>query len=452
MDEDWVKKLLTIMIGSIVLFTILICQTQEIEKNLIGDLAGQETIKQETEKKQEEEDVQQTEEKEQGQPVVVKGQEENPTLRVLIKSANYAGDYHEKVTIYGDQGFTVNYDENQEEYEAGEILEIQKETYETTGKIKIEPKKGGKICILNLQRNQEEPMYRGILEITRHSQGLQVINVVKMEDYLLSVVPSEMPASYPLEALKAQAVCARSYAQKSMQNSQGGYDLDDSTSYQVYNNLPENENSTKAVEETRGEVMMQNGEIIDARYYSTSCGVSRYQDLSEEPAFEAFLSNASETAYESEEPWYRWKAEVSLEQLREAVLEQWNTDVGEISGIYVTEREKNGCAKTMVVAGSYQELTIEGEYHIRLVLSPKFFPVVNQIDSGAVGMNLLPSGFFYLEPKREDGILYGYTIYGGGYGHGIGMSQNGAKQMALNEMDYQEILSYFYGEIQITSW
>ena len=60
MDEDWVKKLLTIMIGSIVLFTILICQTQEIEKNLIGDLAGQETIKQETEKKQEEEDVQQT--------------------------------------------------------------------------------------------------------------------------------------------------------------------------------------------------------------------------------------------------------------------------------------------------------------------------------------------------------------------------------------------------------
>ena len=125
---------------------------------------------------------------------------------------------------------------------------------------------------------------------------------------------------------------------------------------------------------------------------------------------------------------------------------------GEISGVYVTEREKNGCAKTLIVSGSYQELTIEGEYNIRMVLSPKFFPVINQTDSGAVGMNLLPSGFFYLEPKKEERVLYGYTIYGGGYGHGIGMSQNGAKQMALNDMDYQEILSYFYGEIEITKW
>lgn len=452
MDEDWVKKLLTMVVGSIVLFTILLCQTQQIEKNLTGQASDQGTVIQETEKKHRQEEVRQTEEEKQGQPVMVEGQEENPTLRVLIKSADYAGDYHEKVTLWGDEGLTVTYGEKQEEYGAGEILEIYKETYETPGKIKITPKEGGKICILNLRRGQEEPMYRGSLEITRHAQGLQVINVVKMEEYLLGVVPSEMPAGYPIEALKAQAVCARSYAHRAMQNAQGAYDLDDSTSYQVYNNLPEHENCTRAVEETRGEIMIQDGEIIDARYYSTSCGTNRYLDLSQEPAFEAFLSSASDTAYESQEPWYRWKAEVSLEQLRKAVSEQWNTDVGEVSGVYVTQREQNGCAETLVVKGSYQELTIEGEYNIRLVLSPKFFPVVNQTESGAVGMNLLPSGFFYLEPKRENGTLYGYTIYGGGYGHGIGMSQNGAKQMALNDMDYQEILNYFYGEIQITSW
>ena len=103
----------------------------------------------------------------------------------------------------------------------------------------------------------------------------------------------------------------------------------------------------------------------------------------------------------------------------------------------------------MIISGSFQELTIEGEYNIRMVLSPKFFPVVNQAESGAVGMNLLPSGFFYLEPKRENYTLQGYTIYGGGYGHGIGMSQNGAKQMALNDMGYREILSYFYGDMEI---
>ena len=449
MDEDWVKRLMTIVIGSIVLFTVLICQTEQIEKNLIRETVGQKTETQMVQRKQTEKKIQETEESSEGQPISIKVEEENPTVRVLIKSASYAGEYHQKVSICGDQGFFVSYDGKEEEYNSEDTLEIEKGTYETTGKIKIAPKEDGRLCILNLDRSQEKPMYRGSFEITRHPEGLRVINIVKMEDYLCGVVPSEMPASYLLEALKAQAVCARSYAKKSMENSTAEYDVDDSTSYQVYNNFPENENSTKAVEETRGEVMMKDNKILDAQYYSTSCGVNNSQDLSQEPVFETFLNQASDTAYESEEPWYRWKAEVSLEQLRESVLQQWNTDVGEIDGAYVTEREKNGCAKTLIISGSFQELTIEGEYNIRMVLSPKFFPVVNQAESGAVGMNLLPSGFFYLEPKRENYTLQGYTIYGGGYGHGIGMSQNGAKQMALNDMGYREILSYFYGDMEI---
>lgn len=449
MDEDWVKKLFTIVIGSIVLFTVLICQTEQIEKNLVRETSGQKKEKQMVQKKQQEKKIQSAKEGAEGQPILIKGEEENPTVRILIKSANYAGEYHQKVSICADKGFLLSYDGKEEEYLAEEILEIEKGTYETAGKIKIYPKEDGKICILNLERSQERPMYRGSFEITRHPEGLRVINVIKMEEYLYGVVPSEMPASYPLEALKAQAVCARSYAKKIIENSQEEYDLDDSTSYQVYNNFPENENATRAVEETKGEVMRREDEILDAQYYSTSCGVRRDQDLSQEPAFEAFLSQASDTAYESEEPWYRWKADVSLEQLHESVLQQWNIDVGEISGVYVTEREKNGCAKTLIVSGSFQELSIEGEYNIRKVLSPKFFPVINQQDSGAVGMNLLPSGFFYLEPKREEYTLKGYTIYGGGYGHGIGMSQNGAKHMALNDMGYREILSYFYGDMEI---
>lgn len=448
MDEDWVKKLLTIVIGSIVLFTVLICQTEQIEKNLVRETSGQKKEEQMVQKKKKEKNTQDT--KEESQTILIKGEEENPTVRILIKSANYAGEYHQKVSICAEKGFILSYDGKEEEYKEEEILEIEKGTYETTGKIKIYPKEDGKICILNLERSQEKPMYRGSFEITRHPEGLRVIIIVKMEEYLCGVVPSEMPASYPLEALKAQAVCARSYAKKIIENSQAEYDLDDSTSYQVYNNFPENENATKAVEETRGEVMRQENEILDAQYYSTSCGVKRDQDLSQEPAFEAFLTQASDTAYESTEPWYRWRAEVSLEQLRESVLQQWNTDVGEINGIYVTEREKNGCAKTLIVSGNFQELSIEGEYNIRMALSPKFFPVMNQEESGAVGMNLLPSGFFYLEPKREEYTLKGYTIYGGGYGHGIGMSQNGAKHMALNNMGYREILSYFYGDMEIT--
>jgi len=252
MDEDWVKKLLTIVIGSIVLFTVLICQTEQIEKNLVRETSGQKKEEQMVQKKKKEKNTQDT--KEESQTILIKGEEENPTVRILIKSANYAGEYHQKVSICAEKGFILSYDGKEEEYKEEEILEIEKGTYETTGKIKIYPKEDGKICILNLERSQEKPMYRGSFEITRHPEGLRVINIVKMEEYLCGVVPSEMPASYPLEALKAQAVCARSYKKKIIENSQAEYDLDDSTSYQVYNNFPENENATKAVEETKGEI------------------------------------------------------------------------------------------------------------------------------------------------------------------------------------------------------
>ena len=97
MDEDWVKRLLTIVIGSIVLFTVLICQTEQIEKNLIRETVGQKTETQMVQRKQTEKKIQETEESSEGQPISIKGEEENPTVRVLIKSASYAGEYHQKV-------------------------------------------------------------------------------------------------------------------------------------------------------------------------------------------------------------------------------------------------------------------------------------------------------------------------------------------------------------------
>lgn len=141
--------------------------------------------------------------------------------------------------------------------------------------------KNDKVIVTSLRRGHRKtmyPVYRGTLEIKlskTNPNALRVINEVKMEDYLLQVLPSEMPESFGLEALKAQAVAARTYALNDYFNSRfkkEGFHVIDDTRSQMYNNVDENPDSTKAIKQTYGEVMLYNGKPIDAKYYSTSSG------------------------------------------------------------------------------------------------------------------------------------------------------------------------------------
>lgn len=117
----------------------------------------------------------------------------------------------------------------------------------------------GKLTLKNVGRSQGIPSYRGALELLDTEEGIIVINEVLLEEYLYSVVPSEMPSKYPGEALKAQAVCARTYAYGHMEHAgypQYGAHVDDSTSYQVYNNILEQESTSAAVKETYGQLLL----------------------------------------------------------------------------------------------------------------------------------------------------------------------------------------------------
>ena len=170
----------------------------------------------------------------------------------------------------------------------------------------------------------------------------ETCNEVLLEEYLYSVVPSEMPASYPIEALKAQAVCARTYGYRYLK--QPGYaalgaHVDDSVGYQVYNNIAENVNSTKAVKETTGMLLLYEEEPVSTYYYSTSCGFGAdagvwnedqrdklpylqavhiaqeegdytAAELMEEDKFRAYITKTDKSAYEKEEPWFRWEYEL----------------------------------------------------------------------------------------------------------------------------------------------
>ncbi|MGL5088228.1 MAG: SpoIID/LytB domain-containing protein, partial [Cetobacterium sp.] len=136
------------------------------------------------------------------------------------------------------------------------------------------------ISLTNVKRNVKNnkyPTYRGNFEIrlVDLDKSLNLINEIGIEDYLVQVVPSEMPKSFGLEALKVQAIAARTYAAKDIlkhRYSKLGFHILDSTQSQVYNNLDENDISDKAVKSTKGLILVHEDKPIDAKYYSTSSG------------------------------------------------------------------------------------------------------------------------------------------------------------------------------------
>ena len=123
------------------------------------------------------------------------------------------------------------------------------------------------------------PRYRGVITIIPRGSNLRVINILDIEKYLLQVVPSEMPKSFGVEALKVQAVAARTYAVSDIlkgKYAQDGFHIKDTVESQVYNNQVENEEATRAIEETEGEIMTYDNMPIDAKYFSTSSGFTSH--------------------------------------------------------------------------------------------------------------------------------------------------------------------------------
>ena len=123
------------------------------------------------------------------------------------------------------------------------------------------------------------PRYRGVITVIPRGSSLRVINTLDIEKYLLQVVPSEMPKSFGVEALKVQAVAARTYAVSDIlkgKYAKDGFHIKDTVESQVYNNQVENEEATRAIEETAGEIMTYDNIPIDAKYFSTSSGFTSH--------------------------------------------------------------------------------------------------------------------------------------------------------------------------------
>lgn len=434
-------------------------------------------------------------------------------IRVLLKTSNYDSLYHNKVELTADSDFTISHDEKETKYKAGEVVSMAPgDVLLSDGRIKVETDSDlGKVEIKSMQRSYGNPKYRGTIEIAEGENGLVIINELPMEEYLYAVIPSEMPTYYGVESLKVQAVCARSYAYKHlMANSLSNYGahVDDSISYQVYNNIEENENSILAVKDTYGKVVEYQGEVITAYYFSTSCGhttavehvwangkatpyltgrlmavpdedVDVFSitedrlnlDLSKEKNFRNFITKEDVTTYDSEFNWYRWNVTIDVVNLQkvidnklkgrynanpeliqtkvkrggEEIYESIPVDtIGSITDIKVLKRETGGIISELLIEGSKNTIKVKTEYNIRALLAPTYNTVIRKDSSEVNNLSLLPSAFFVIDKNEDKGKLKSIKLMGGGYGHGVGMSQNGVKAMADSGKSYEDIVKYFY--------
>lgn len=302
------------------------------------------------------------------------------------------------------------------------------------------------IQISSVQREQGIPIYRGSLKITKKPEGFLIVNTLPLETYLEAVVPSEMPSSYPAEALKAQAVCARTYAWKQIKEKKlesYGADVDDSVNYQVYNNIGPEESTTQAVKETEGKILSQNGKPIEAYYFSTSAGVTSTDEIWGAESSAPYLKSV-DCSFDSEEPWRTWETEISRENVEQRAQRIEGCE-GSLTGLEVTGKSESGAVTRLRVHTEGGDGEVANEYEIRSFLAPDREIFAGKEKEKKNGGSLLPSAYFSLEETEK-----GFFIRGGGYGHGVGMSQTAAGKMAEEGYTWEEILMYFFREIEIS--
>lgn len=396
-------------------------------------------------------------------------------IRVIIKTSGFRDIFFNEAVFCADSGMIVETGEESYETAPGETVGFNQDTEDfNEGRIKLIPK-SGEIQFQSVNRGIGTPSYGGTIEVSLYDEGIVVVNEVGIEDYLKKVVPSEMPSGFNLEALKCQAVCARSYAYTELSNnyySAYGAHIDDSIQFQVYNNSQRAESTDTAVDETAGQVLSYNGEVVKTYYYSTSCGsttdvtlwgnttenypyfvaecvggVDRGLTLTVESEFNTFIKGENEADYDYDCTLYRWSMEESVKEISEGFARSTGKNVGNITDIEVLKRVNGGAAVKVKVTGDKGETVIDSESAIRAAFGNA--NVDMNTKSGTTRYANLPSTFCVFEKVTEGKKLTGFKITGGGYGHGIGMSQNAANKMA-ESMTYAQILEFFYRGTTLT--
>jgi stage II sporulation protein D len=298
------------------------------------------------------------------------------------------------------------------------------------GKVTLRPgANGGNVPLVFAHK----AWYRGNLELVPGEGGTVTgVNVLPLEEYLFGVVPGEMPAGWEHEALKAQAIAARTYALHNLgKESKKGYDLCGTTHCQMYEGAAvETAATNEAVAKTGGEYLAYQGKPIQAYFHATSGG---YTDNSSDLWSENLPYIRAVADFDQAAPRHVWYLTYSESQVA-AALDKVGINIGRILEIAPQQRTSIGRVKTLHAKGTAGEATFDAsKLRFAIGLHSTFFNV------GRVSAQQLGT--------PGDGMYFQFA--GRGWGHGLGMSQWGARGMADRGFNYRQILNHFYPGSQL---
>jgi len=375
-----------------------------------------------------------------------------PFVRVLLDESS------EDVSLSADGAFAIeclNRGE-QEIYYSGQPVTVRNNgrqglsVYDNRGnpireaieEINIIPRGGGNRVRLRQDR------YRGILRVIPRGGVTRIINIVYMEDYLRGVVPPEIGprTDEEIEAVKAQAVAARTYAMAHLKQYEGEpYDIKSSIMDQLYQGVGvENKLVNKAIDQTAGRVVMYHDDLINAYYHST-CG-GRTDDIADvwDKKEVAYLKSVEDGTACSWSKYYTWREVFTELQLRGRVEQYLASDrgrdlrIGPITDIIIGERSAGGRIARLLIRTDNDVYRFHKD-RIRWVIGRTSNPDL-----------ILPSDRFDVEIERDSNQNIVRVVFKGqGYGHGVGMCQCGAIGHARQGWKFDDILTHYYTDVEI---
>lgn len=393
--------------------------------------------------------------------VMLKNYLGNKTQITLTPSGTYKTN-DEKVTLTNSTDYTLKLEQSKLTLYKGSSIILE------SGAFTLTPSTPDDYLIINNRKYKGS--FEFIIETINGSNYIRPINTIGMEEYLKGVVPSEMPASWNIEALKAQAIAARTYSWN-----YGGKTITDTISHQVYGGLSgSHPNSDKAVEATTGQVLKYNNTLIDAVYSASNGGLMESAKNVWGNDF-AYLQNAADS-YDTS---YTWSFDVQKTQIDMADKDLTNPDtwwnkVSEKDSTIIanlkTWLKDNGYKDKDIKIISVPVLSFTNPSTIKRVstgsISIQFYvkdmkdangklilQEINQTNIAAskvramIGLNYVKS---YLVTKSASNTTT-HSIAGRGYGHGVGLSQYGANNRANAGQNYTAILAFYYTGTQLVT-
>ena len=325
---------------------------------------------------------------------------------------------------------------------------------------------------------QETLTFPGTLKLVVHEDKIVAINVLPVEEYLTSVISSEMNANCPMEFMKAAAVISRSWLlaqihkSKTLEGKKPSFfaftktdkeiirwhDREDHTIFDVcaddhcqrYRGITckVNANAREAVQSTRGEILMYDGEICDARFSKCCGGHTEEFRYAWEDVHKPYLQSVDDPFCNTSDEellarvlnkddletkdFYSWEVDLKQEELCALLLERLGIDFGQVTALNAVERGPGGHISKLEITGTNHTMTIGKELEIRRALSKT---------------HLLSSAFEaepYYKSEENNDIPAGFHLHGHGWGHGVGMCQIGAAVMGRKGYPYREILTFYY--------